>query len=386
MRILIANKFARVTGGADRHCLDLAAGLRGRGHEVVFLSTASSVNLEHAGSFVKCSVSHSSRDSLPPRERVAVASRAVWNTDAAHASRELVESFRPDVVHAHKLYPQLSVAPLVVAARAGIPVVQTLHDYEFLSASPLDHHGGLRDRDEGRLEYRLLNSTLLGIRRLVHVPRVRAWLAVSSYLARVYTERGISASVLPNFTLPAPSASILGHDARRGILFLGRLTNEKGVLDVIETAEKLPEVPFLVAGDGPLRESVEAAAARLANLRFLGRIDADEAHRRLSDARLLLMPSRWQEPGPLGAVEAMAAGTPIVGFRRGGLGEYVEGAGAGVVIEPGIDDLAEVCGRIYVNPDEWSQYSNAGLDATQRQHSMTRCLERLESVYEGMLQ
>ena len=60
----------------------------------------------------------------------------------------LVREFRPDVVHAHKLYPQLSVAPVVVAARHRVPVVQTLHDFELVSASLLDVRGGRLDRDE----------------------------------------------------------------------------------------------------------------------------------------------------------------------------------------------------------------------------------------------
>ena len=64
--------------------------------------------------------------------------------------RRLIERFRPQVVHAHKLYPQLSGAPVIAAARAKLPIVQTLHDYEFLAASYLDHRGRWIDRDESR--------------------------------------------------------------------------------------------------------------------------------------------------------------------------------------------------------------------------------------------
>jgi hypothetical protein len=49
-------------------------------------------------------------------------------------------SLHPGVVHAHKLHPELSVAPIVLAARSGMPILQTIHDYEVVSASPLDKH------------------------------------------------------------------------------------------------------------------------------------------------------------------------------------------------------------------------------------------------------
>jgi hypothetical protein len=58
--------------------------------------------------------------------------RAIWNREAAAAMRSLIRTRKPDLVHVHKLYPQLSVAPLIVAGRAGIPVVQMLNDYELI--------------------------------------------------------------------------------------------------------------------------------------------------------------------------------------------------------------------------------------------------------------
>ncbi len=121
MRILLVNKFSYVTGGADRHCLDLAAILRSGGHEVMFLSTGNRESHE-AGAFIPPTVTHAARDSLPALESVRVAGRALWNRTAYGAMQVLIARFAPDLIHLHKLYPQLSVAPVVAAARRGTAI------------------------------------------------------------------------------------------------------------------------------------------------------------------------------------------------------------------------------------------------------------------------
>ena len=146
MRVLIVNNFAKVTGGADLHCLELSEGLRERGHEVRWLATLAEDNLENAGAFVPSGVSAENREHLDPVAKFRAARWALWNPNAAAAMERLIQDYRPDVVHVHKAYVQLSVAPVVLAARHGVPVIQTAHDYEFVSASPLDSDGGKWDR------------------------------------------------------------------------------------------------------------------------------------------------------------------------------------------------------------------------------------------------
>ena len=199
MRILLVNKYTRVTGGADRHCLDLAGMLSARGHSVRFLSFKGGRSDELGGAFVTPTVMHETRDRLSTAERMAVATHAVWNRSAAAATRRLISDFRPDVVQAHKLYPQLSVAPVVVAHAAGVPVVQWAHDYEFVAAHPEDDRGSRLDRFESTGTYRALNTATFVVRRLVHVPRVSHWLVASRFARSVYARHGIDCDVVELF-------------------------------------------------------------------------------------------------------------------------------------------------------------------------------------------
>jgi glycosyltransferase involved in cell wall biosynthesis len=364
----MVNKYAHVTGGADRICIELARALRSAGHEVAFLSTESERNLVRHGRFIPLAVTHSSKQMLSPRKQIGVAACAFWNPAAARAMNELLASFRPDIVHAHKLYPQLSVAPLVIAARRKLPVVQTLHDYELVAASSSDHLGGWLDRAESRLSYRFLNSATFPIRHSVHRRCITMSVAVSRFIARCYARNGMPAVVIPNFTeqpdsLPAPFAD------RFGIAFVGALFPEKGVLDVLRLAQALPEVPITVVGEGPLSPAVEKAARDLPNLVAAGRKTPEEARSVVGSSRVLVMPSKWEEPGGLVALEAMAVGTPVAAYPRGGLADYVSDAGGGRVVAESVQALVRVCVELHGESRVWETLSLQGRKAVAERHS-----------------
>jgi glycosyltransferase involved in cell wall biosynthesis len=383
VRVLLVNKYARVTGGADLHCLWLADALRDRGHEVQLLSTAHDDNVERQGAFVRPSVTHLSRDGLPLRSQPAVLGRALWNRGVAETARRLLADWRPEVVHAHKLYPQLSVAPIVEAARATVPIVQTLHDFELVSAGALDARGRWRDDDEPRLSYRVLNTATLPLRRHVHVRRVSVFVAVSRFVARIYGRHGVESTVLPNFvpaspTPPEPCA------LRSGIAFVGRLTADKGIHDVLSLAAALPDVPVTIVGTGALEHEVRAAAARLPNVILTGFVPPAEVSRIVAHARLVVLPSLCHEAAGLVAVEAMSAGTPVVAYSSGGLAEYVGDAGCGLVVPRDPVTLATACSRLLADEPAWAVMSQHGLEAARTTHSRERYVSRLLEVYESL--
>ena len=295
----------------------------------------------------------------------------------------MLDEFRPHVVHVHKAYVQLSVAPVVIASRRAVPVVQTVHDYEFLSASPIDATGGAWDRDESKLAYRALNSATFLPRAKLHVPRVDRWIAVSRSVRDRYREvGGIDCDVLPNFCATADEAPA-SREEREGVVYLGRLSAEKGIRDVLAAASALPEVRFTIAGDGPLRNEVERAAASLGNVRFAGFVDKQAARSLLAGAVACLMPSTWAEPGPLSCLESMSEGTPVISYPSGGLAEYVGDSGAGIVCARAqVSDLITAIGQVIAETALWEELSAGGVSGIAERHTRDAYLAALESVYD----
>ncbi len=380
MRVLMVNKFAHVTGGADQHCLALAAALRGRGHAVAFLSTASGENVETAGAFVPSTVTNASRDGMSRGRKVRTAATALWSRDAASATSALLAEFRPDVVHVHKLYPQLSVAPVVIAARAGVPVVQTAHDAELVAANPVDERGRRFDMLEERLSYRLLNSATYVLRSTLHRRCLSHVVVPSRFLAGRYRAHGLRVTVLPNFTdlasVRTPTPSV-----REGIVFVGRVHATKGIEDVFEVARRLPATSVVVVGDGPLVPMVREQAGRLANLTYAGRLDAAGVAQLLRASKVAVMPSRVAEGGPLAALEAMAVGTPVVAYPRGGLAEYVSDASGGRIVSPRVELLVGACRELLEDGALWERLSANARRTVVRVHSPAAYVAGLERTY-----
>jgi glycosyltransferase involved in cell wall biosynthesis len=385
MRVLIINAYGRVTGGADKHCFDLAHLLRADGHDVAFLTTADGGNEVSNGAFIPRHVSNATRESLSRAEQSNVARRAIWNSTAAGAMQRLAAEWHPHVVHVHNIYPQLSVSPVVEAARLKVPIVQTAHDYQFISATYTDPRGGSLDTAEARIPIRALNSALYAIKRRLHVPVVDEWITVSRAAAGHYAAGGVDARVLPNFVpLGAAPRGVVGLSARNGVVYAGRLVVEKGVADVVALAGRLA-VPVRIIGSGPLAGFVKHAAAHIPNLTFLGARSHAEVQEHVARARVVVMPSRWQEPGPLAALEAMAAGTPVVTYSSGGLSEYIDDGAAGSTVRSDVDDLRRGVNRYLDNDDEWRRTSAAARNAATGVHASGNYVKHVVAAYDDAI-
>jgi glycosyltransferase involved in cell wall biosynthesis len=157
-------------------------------------------------------------------------------------------------------------------------------------------------------------------------------------------------------------------------LYAGRLAAEKGVADAI-AACRLAGVPLVVAGEGPDEAELRAAAAA-ADVRFTGRVGPAELAQLRAGAAVALVPSRYAEILPLAALEAMAAGLPVVAARAGGLAEIVPPQG---LHPPG--DVEALAGRIR---DLWRDAeAGAAALATARERTAPPIVAAaLRAVYE----
>jgi glycosyltransferase involved in cell wall biosynthesis len=149
--------------------------------------------------------------------------------------------------------------------------------------------------------------------------------------------------------------------------------------------EWLPSLPVAIAGDGPLLEEVQNAAQAFPSLTYLGKLDRAAVVRQLASARIVIIPSLCQEPAGLVALEAMAVGTPLIAYDRGGLAEYVRDAAAGMVVSPSSKLLADAITSLYADRQAWEGFSVAGREAVQRDHTRSVYLDRLERIYSDLI-
>jgi glycosyltransferase involved in cell wall biosynthesis len=241
------------------------------------------------------------------------------------------------VVHAHNVQPTFGWRALAAARAAGARVVLHLHNYRLVCAVGTCFtrgedctrcHGrntlpGLALNCRGSRAESLAYAAGLSLWQERLAGAVDAFVVPSAFtlgrLRELGAPLGDRAQVIPYVQREFAPASRAADG--RYALVAARLSPEKGVADAISACRRAA-LPLVVAGDGPQRAELEAQAAG-ADVRFTGRVGAEELAALRRDAALAIVPSRYAEILPLAALEAMAAGLPVVASRAGGLAEIV---------------------------------------------------------------
>jgi glycosyltransferase involved in cell wall biosynthesis len=276
--------------------------------------------------------------------KVAVPLRVPWNPAARAALLARLRADRPDVVHVHNTFPLLSPAVLAACADAGVPVVATLHNYtQVCPTGTLYRAGAVCTACTGRLPLPAVRHGCYRGSRVASVP-VAANLALNrrrwlSTVERFFCISGAQRDTLVANGMPAerlhvkynfvPEPGVQRTGAGQHVLFLGRLTEEKGVRLLMSAWDHVGDVglPLVIAGTGPLEDEVRTWAAGRSDVRYVGLQDKAACRELTAQAAAVVVPSVWLETFGLVVVEAMAAGVPAVAADHGSLPELVADTG-----------------------------------------------------------
>lgn len=319
--------------------------------------------------------------SLSAGQKALLPISPIWSPSGTRELAKILEMERPNLVHLHNPYPLLSPWIVRTAHAHGVPVIQTIHNYRHVCAAatfvrdghechdcvgrriptPAIKHNCYRD---SKAQSVIMATALAAHRGTWH--SVDRFIALTDGIAEYLRDYGIPdahITVKPNSTPdPGPAPSTAGD----GFLFVGRLSSEKGVDLLVEAWKRHPEGSLgtlRIAGDGPLRESLEAAVGGRTDVTFLGLIDNASAQAAMRSAAVVLVPSTWNDVLPTVIIEALANGRPVLGSAMGGI-PYLVGpddpAPAGWVVNPTVDDFAAAL------PVALAQADPAGLAARLR--------------------
>jgi glycosyltransferase involved in cell wall biosynthesis len=290
---------------------------------------------------------------------------APWNLAAARQLRDVAIRVRPDVVHAHNTWFSLSPAIFGTLRRLGVPVVLTLHNYRLVCAAGTLFRGGKPCTDcvgtspwhavehgcyrASRLQSAVAASTIAAsqVRRTWHRD-VDRFLALTDFGRQQFIAGGLPAGRIEvkSNSVSDPGIRARPPSASTQLVFIGRLSEEKGVSVLLDAWRSVP-APFelIIAGAGPLApQLMERAPERVT---FLGSVWPDRISELLLNARALVFPSIWYEGQGLVALEAAAAGLPVLFSDHGAMAELFAPDAEALAFRPGdVDALEEALVRV----------------------------------------
>lgn len=328
---------------------------------------------------------------------LAVARAAVWNGDTYRRLRALIRAERPEIAHFHNIFPLVSPAAYYAARAEGVAVVQTLHNYRLLCVAATMFRDGRpcetclgRSPWPGVLHacYRHsrassgVSAGMLAAHRLLGTWRrkVDRYIALTEFARDKFTSGGLPAeriAVKPNFMAdPGPPT---GDAERRGALFIGRLSEEKGLAHLIE-AWRAVEARLTIVGDGPMADPVRRDAP--AHIDLAGPQGRDEVAAALRRAAYLVLPSIWYEGFPMVLLEAFAAGLPVIAGRIGSLAELIEDGTTGLLYDFG--DAAALAAKVRwaeANPGEMRRMGANARKIYELHYTPETNLRHLMSIY-----
>ncbi|MGF1550002.1 MAG: glycosyltransferase family 4 protein [Sphingomonadaceae bacterium] len=353
MRLLLWGNYFPLIGGVETFLRHLAGALTARGIEVGILSDGKELRSWRDEAWPVWNVPMTAAMHRNDPEKILTAAKAV---------RRVIGDFLPDLLHYHSNQDVLFFD--LALRRDPRPAVATLH------------HARLTGGERGSLQM-LLRSCL-------------AVTAVSNQVAREIAEIDSSARtiVIPNAIPPRPDP--VPYPANKRIFGLGRLIPDKG-FDILLAAFAIvlrshSGARLVIAGEGPDREILQAEAKTLgieSAIEFPGWIRPGDVHAAISASAMLVVPSRWQEPFGLVALEAAEAARPCIATRVGELPAIiVEGETGLVVPSEDPEAMAAAVARLLDHPEEAAAMGKKARARSRQEYGFERMIDRYVDVYE----
>jgi glycosyltransferase involved in cell wall biosynthesis len=331
---------------------------------------------------------------------------SIWNLAAARKVAAKIKDFKPDIVHVHNWH--FGIGPLVfrTVSQLGIPIVHTVHNYRLLCPSAIL-------LNEGKLFTKSLQQAFpwQAVRNKVYRSsailtfwlafvvwfhkkigtwkKIDAYICLTPFAVEVFQQSNFGVLkekfiVKPNFRTAPIVDNKFAEESH--FLFVGRLSEEKGI-DVLLEAFK--ELPFLIriAGEGPLKVLVEKASKQFSNISYLGSLSSEEIVTELQKTQALIFPSVWYEGMPMTIIEAFSVSTPIIASNLGAMNSMISHEQNGFHFESSnVNDLKEKTTKFSKLPEskKADMRTNAFKSYTEK-YSPERQQEYFDVIYSTVL-
>lgn len=369
MKILMVNKFLYPRGGSESYMLYLSEHLEKTGHEIQYFGMYDEKNIvgNSIGLYTGNMDFHSTG-----MQRFLYPFKIIYSFEAKKKIMKVIDDFKPDIVHMNNINFQLTPSIIYGIKKKGIPLVQTVHDYQMICPNHLLYNFDKNTPCEKCVKGSHMNCIK---NKCIHGSLVKSVLGVieAKFYSLLKTYKKVDLFVCPSNFLENKILSAKEYykgktktihnfinkekfsnscsKEENYIVYVGRLSKEKGIENIAKAAKLLPEYAFVVAGNGPDEDILKD----IPNVKLLGFVTGEELTELMAKAKVLLLPSVCYENCPLSILEAHALGVPVVTMNSGGMAELVKDGFTGTLVnEPTPEGIAEKLKETLENEDYYN--------------------------------
>lgn len=398
MKVLIVNKFLFPNGGSETYIFEIGKQLTALGHEVQYFG------MEHEGRIVgNRAESYTSNMDFHSGKwsRLLYPFKIIYSVEARKKIRLVLEDFSPDVVHLNNFNFQLTPSILYEIRKYekscghAVRIIFTAHDYQLVCPNHLLMRPDkslctqcLGGHPAQCAKYRCIHGS--GMKSLLGAMEGWIYQHLHSYRmldrvicpSRFMEEKLISSPdlkgktvVMHNFVDRKRLPDLQKEDY---VLYFGRYCEEKGTPALLEVCRRLPDIPFVFAGNGPLENEV----GQVKNVENRGFLSGDELVETIRKARFCVFPSEWYENCPFAVMETQIYGTPVIASDLGGTPELIEDQVTGELFQGGNqEELTRKINALWQDRKRLDSYTQACEKAEF--YSALQYCEKLLEIYEG---
>lgn len=398
-RILQVSQQFRLTGGSDRVFLETCDLLQRKGHEVIPFASKSGDDLLSPWQSYFPDGANFDKPGLGDLFRF------VYSPEASRNMQKLLTHHPVDIAHLHIYYGKLTASILQPMRNAGIPIVQTLHEYKLICpVYTLVSNGKICEACSGghfwqalprRCNRNSLSRTLLSVtesyisKGLGSLKAVDHFITVSHFQRQKMIDHGVppeKLSTLYNF-VDLAKFSPMSHSGSY-VVYFGRIESIKGVFTLLEAITLLEHIPLLIVGKGgdenALKQEIEKR--NLKHVQFLGFLEGKKLSDVIGGATCVVVPSEWYETFGLTVVESFARARPVIASRIGGITELISEGEDGLLFEPGNAlELREKIEWLFHRPQEAQAMGWRGRYKVEGNFTSDIYYDGLMSIYNKLL-
>lgn len=354
MRILLVNKFHYLNGGSEKYYFELGKLLKKHGNEVAYFSMKDDRNIKTGDKeyFVE-KIDLNTGSKLKALD-------IIYSKKNYKKMQEAIDDFKPDIVHLNNFQRQLSESIVECCKDNNIPMVFTAHDMQAICpASSMLCKGKICEECiEKGYRYCIKKSciknsklkSILGViesnyyRKKKVYEKIDYIITPSEFMKKQLIKGKLKYNkiqTIHNFIIQKEKTE--KNEDEGYAFFFGRLSEEKGILNLIKAIKNIENARLLVAGDGPEKKYISEYINENKlqdKIQLLGYLNQEQIRNYIKKAKFVVVPSIWYENCPYSILETMEIGKPIIGSKIGGIPELIENNKNGFLYK--YDDIKEL--------------------------------------------